>query len=192
LACWAVYLKINIFSLLLFFKMKSFYQDWLRKNNEENKEVKNLTKSPALSTIEVRNRSPIPSTSAQASIIQPVSPVRSDLEENTMAASNSPKESTVPKQTDIIFENEQFILYMQKEAFLRQKRFNFQDHLFHLKIKLKNNSDIPFLRDILDFLEQGLLHVMENIKTFYKEEDANVCFLTLFQEPMVNALNSGG
>jgi hypothetical protein len=192
LACWAVYLKINIFSLLLFFKMKSFYQNWLRKNNEENKEVKNLTKSPALSTIEVRNRSPIPSTSAQASIIQPVSPVRSDLEENTMAASNSPKESTVPKQTDIIFENEQFILYMQKEAFLRQKRFNFQDHLFHLKIKLKNNSDIPFLRDILDFLEQGLLHVMENIKTFYKEEDANVCFLTLFQEPMVNALNSGG
>jgi hypothetical protein len=171
--------------------MKSFYQEWLRQNNEENKEAQHLSKSPALSTIQARKGSPIPSTSAQASLIQPVSPAVSDLDENIMAVSISPQPLTLPKQTDIIFENAQFLLYMQKEAFLRQKRFNFQNHLFHLKIKLKNYSDIPFLKDILDFLEQGLLHVMENIKTHYKKEDANVCFLTLFQEPMVNALNSG-
>ena len=41
-------------------------------------------------------------------------------------------------------------------------------------------------------LELGLLHIIEYIKKFYKQDDANVCFIiTLFQEPMVNGLNSG-
>ena len=90
-----------------------------------------------------------------------------------------------------MFENNKFQFLLLKETFKRQKRFNLQDHIFHAKIKIKDNSDSPLLIDILDFLEIGLLHLMENLKSFYNEEDANICFLTLFQQPMINALNSG-
>jgi hypothetical protein len=173
--------------------MKSFYQEWLRKNNLENLEAQNVLQIPQTQTpltTANRGQSPIPSTSAQS--LQTPPQVPASL--STRASPLPPIAATSsngPKQSDIIFENNQFLLFLEKEAFLRQKRFNIQDHLFHIKIQIKNKNDIPFLKDILDFLEAGLLYVVENIKKFYKEEDANICFLTLFQEPMINALNSG-
>ena len=94
--------------------------------------------------------------------------------------------------TDIVFENNLFKLIVEKAAFQRQKRFRFQDHLFYVKIEVKESDEpIPFLKDILDFLQQGLLHLMENLKTFYNENEENICYLTLHQNPMVIGLNSG-
>lgn len=175
-------------SVLIFMKMKSFYQEWLRKNSEENREAQmtesqDTSKDPIPSTssnVPSQQTEHIPSTSSRLNV-----PLQTPMEDIQSTSSN------VSTQNDIVFENDQFVLFIEKEAFLRQKRFNLQDHLFHVKIKIKNNTNIPFLKDILDFLEKGLLHVMSNIKKFYKEEDANICFLTLFQQPMVNALNSG-
>ena len=46
-------------------------------------------------------------------------------------------------------------------------------------------------KDILDFLHDGLLHLMSKIKKYYNEKDANICYLTLHQTPMVIGLNSG-
>ena len=95
-------------------------------------------------------------------------------------------------QTDIIYENNNLQMIVEQGAFKRQNRFRLQDHLFYLKIKLKNPNDpVPLLKDILLFLEQGLLHVMDKIKVFYNEKDANICFLTLHQNPMLIGLNSG-
>ena len=57
---------------------------------------------------------------------------------------------------------------------------------------MKNKNDpIPFLKDLFDFLQNGLLHVMQNIKNFYNSRDENLAFLTLYQQPMVTGLNSG-
>jgi hypothetical protein len=170
--------------------MKSFYQEWLRKNNEENIAAQ-TSQDTTPTTMELQ---PVASTSQ--AFVRGTSPSRSvpvppsEVQE-TMAESNPSTSSNITKPTDLVFENDNFQLYLQKEAFMRQKRFNLQDHLFHIKIKMKNNSGTPYLKDIIDFLEQGLLYIMENIKQFYNTEDANVCFLTLFQEPMINALNSG-
>jgi hypothetical protein len=201
----------SIFSLFRFqLKMKSFYQEWLRKNNKENREAQNLTApipsavQQQIPTPETSTRDPIPSTSTRDPIpstsrdpIGPstsrgpsIIPVSPELLSQPAQVSEQSTMASIPSN-DVIFENNQFILFLKKEAFLRQKRFNLQDHLFHVKIKLKNNSDVPFLKDILDFLEEGLLRMMDDIKKWNKEEDANICFLTLFQEPMVNALNSG-
>ena len=83
-------------------------------------------------------------------------------------------------------------MVVEKGAFQRQKRFRFQDHLFFVKIILKDNDQaVPFLKDILEFIHLGLLHLMETIKQFYKQEDQNICYLTLHQNPMFVGLNSG-
>jgi hypothetical protein len=100
--------------------------------------------------------------------------------------------TSLTSQTDIVYENDQLQFLVEKGTLQRQKRFNLQDHLFYMKIRLKHdNEPIPLLKNILFFLEQGLLHVMNNLKKFYDKKDANICFLTLHQEPMLIGLNSG-
>jgi hypothetical protein len=168
--------------------MKSFYQEWLRKNRDENIAAQEspTTTSTSTSAVNVQQpSSPIASTSRTIP--------SATMESSTVpvpAVSNNPENGPV-QPSEIIFENDQFQFFLQRESFQRQKRFHLQDHLFHAKIKLKDESEAPFLKDILDFLEEGLLHLINNLKINYKEEDANVCFLTLFQQPMINALNSG-
>lgn len=177
--------------------MESFYKAWLRKSDEENLEALQSTSAASTATVPNTPHKNQPSTSTQNE-----SPSEMDIlpststeptEESIGAQTNIPKEKqTYDTQTDIVFENEKLVMLVQKGTFQRQKRFRLQDHLFHIKIKLKNENDsIPFLTDILDFIEQGLLHIMDNIKKFYNAEDANLAFLTLFQKPMVTGLNSG-
>lgn len=161
--------------------MKSFYKEWLRKNNDENKQIIGrqtpvVSESESEISEEARTE-PEPSTSQPGTSEQ----ARAELQQ-----------STEQSPTDIVFENKSLQLIVEKASFKRQKRFRFQDHLFHVKIKLKNNNEaLPFLKDILDFLEISLLHLMQNVKKFYEAKDENICYLTLHQNPMVIGLNSG-
>ena len=138
---------------------------------------------------------PQPSTSANINEPQPSTSANiNEPQPSTSANINEPQPSTSKyhTQTDIIFENDKQIMIIQKGTFQRQKRFQLQDHLFNIKIKLKNEDEqLPFLKDILDFIEDGLLHMMHNIKPFYNAKDDNLAFLTLYQKPMVTGLNSG-
>lgn len=147
--------------------MESFYKNWLKKN------------------LERRNRGPsvIPSGTG-------------DDDENEPIASTSntvPPPQRVPKEpSEIIYENNFLKLIVEKGSFKKQKLFRLQDHLFYFKIEQKRPHDsLPMLSDIFDFLHAALLHVLESIKSFYKQEDHNIAYLTLHQEPMVNGLNTG-
>ena len=169
--------------------MKSFYKKWLDKNRQENEEVNsNVRISP--------NRvQPVQSTSTA----HPVHPVQStSTAQNPEIHSTNVQPSTVGaiqninSQTDIVYEDEYLKMIVEKGAFQRQKRFRFQDHLFFVKILLKDEEQpVPFLQDILEFIQLGLLHLMKSIKQFYNEKDENICYLTLHQNPMVIGLNSG-
>ena len=104
-----------------------------------------------------------------------------------------PPPQRVPKEpSEIIYENNFLKLIVEKGSFKKQKLFRLQDHLFYFKIEQKRPHDsLPMLSDIFDFLHAALLHVLESIKSFYKQEDHNIAYLTLHQEPMVNGLNTG-
>jgi len=61
-----------------------------------------------------------------------------------------------------------------------------------MKIRLLNpKEEPPLLRDIVEFLEVAFNHVLKEIRQFYKPEDHNIAFLTLYQEPMISGLNTG-
>lgn len=71
-------------------------------------------------------------------------------------------------QTDIIFENSDLKLIVEKGLHKRQKKFKLQDHLFYFRILQKQKSKrMPLLIEILDFLHAAFTHVLESIKTFY-------------------------
>ena len=199
--------------------MKSFYEEWLKKNRLENEEaLKNrrlhqmntpttttttttTTAMPTtqvhtlltpVSTITTTTAIPnVPTSAATTSATQvhtsvtPVSILTTNPTPSTSAAGSA-------SHSDIMFQKDNLQLFVQKAALQRQKKFKLSDHHFHLKIKLKNdNEPLPFLREIMEFLQEALVHVMKNIKLFYNEKDANLGFITLFQEPMITALNSG-
>jgi hypothetical protein len=162
------------------------YNDWLKdlnknsetENNEEKEDLAstaNPTSPTNLSPLESETQ-PIPSTSSKPSI-------------------TPGSEKTFIKKIDYdevkVFENDQLTLYVKKAFHQRQKRFRLQDSLFHIKVKVKNQVQKPLLRDLVKVLEEAFTFILNNIRTFFKVEDHNIAYLTLFQEPMVNGLNTG-
>jgi hypothetical protein len=75
----------------------------------------------------------------------------------------------------------------------RQRRFRLQDHMYYIKVVLKNpTATPPLLSELLQLFQEGFHYIFSNLSTFYNPEDHNIAFLTLYQEPMINALNTGG
>lgn len=89
-----------------------------------------------------------------------------------------------------IFENDDLQIYVVKQNFKRQKIFKFDDHQFVLKVKVKNNAN-PYLLRIENILFEAFKKMLENLKKLYSPNDRNLIYMTIFQRPMVSALNSG-
>jgi len=84
------------------------------------------------------------------------------------------------KPTQIVFETDSLKLIVEKSFFKRQKNFKLDDHLFHIKIVAKVSNEPPLLTDILDFLHEGLIHILNEMKKLYSEgtfENTNLTFL---------------
>lgn len=97
------------------------------------------------------------------------------------------------KQNQIkIFENDSLILYIEKATHQRQTRFKLQDSLFKIKAQTKQkSSQSMLLKDLLQIFETALQFIISNIKTFFKAENHHIAYLTMYQEPMVNGINTG-
>ena len=168
-------------------KMESFYKKWLEKNKKENLEILNAIRVSAnLSRPSDLQTEPITSTNE-------------DAEDSLQNPSVPSSEASLPmidfnsSLSNIIFEEGNLQLTIEKGNHIKQKKFRLEDHLFYLRIQLKNpNFDVPLLRDILNFLEVGFDYIITQIRQFYNSEHHNVAFLTLYQQPMINGLNTGG
>lgn len=90
-----------------------------------------------------------------------------------------------------VFENKTLSIYVEKTIHRRLKRFKFLDNLFQIKIEVNKSSSAPLLKDLLEIFQEVFEFVVNHIKTFFNENDHNVAYLTLYQEPMVNGLNTG-
>jgi hypothetical protein len=62
--------------------------------------------------------------------------------------------------------------------------------MYHIKIKVKENATQPLLFNLLNVFERVFTFILQNIRTFFNPNDINKVYLTLFQSPMVNGLNS--
>lgn len=76
--------------------------------------------------------------------------------------------------SDIVYEDDNFRVYVLKTQHKREKRFRLQDSLFLVKIEPKNGEQLPLLSNILDLLHASLLHILDQIKEFYEAGNADV------------------
>ena len=118
--------------------------------------------------------------------------VRVTQQASTSSLSDNHEPSQIDAPEKIVYENESLKLYVTKGFFKRQRNFKLTDQLYHLKIVLKEKSKkFPKLVDILDFLHAGLIHILDEIKHFYANDDHNIAYLTLHQFPLISGLCTG-
>jgi hypothetical protein len=89
-----------------------------------------------------------------------------------------------------VYENNQIEIYVKKSFHQRQTKFRLQDSIFHIKVKTKNNSTNPLLFDLLDVFERAFTFILRNLQTYFNPSEINEMYLTLFQDNMLNGLNS--
>ena len=163
--------------------MDSFYRNWLTQNKSENKKAKEILDKNSVTTSTTSTASSVSTPLTISSTTTPTSVVTGQtttLPTNTsLAATTSRTRSTHPlpststsvttpttytSTSDLIYENDQLQLIIEKSNHIRQIKFRLQDHIFHMKIRVKSGVQPPLLRDILNFLEIGFNHILTNIK----------------------------
>jgi hypothetical protein len=159
------------------------------------KDVERFAKRQKLRDVQ---KSPIPSTSTNPPPApHPISPNwSSDDEKETSELidyeKNDSSEVQLFDKVTKIYENEDLEVYIVKTMFKRQKLFRVQDHNYCLKIKIKQNSNqTPSLNSLLDVLSYAFTYIINNLKLFYNVEDTNLIYLTIYQNGMSKAINSG-
>jgi hypothetical protein len=80
-----------------------------------------------------------------------------------------------------VFENEDFSVFIQKQDHKRQKVFRLEDHLFVMRIKLKNHKKPPLLSSIRNIIEETMTVMINDLKNHYNSEESNLIYVTIKQ-----------
>jgi hypothetical protein len=158
------------------------YSNWLQTNSNKTTTQENNESNTTSTTL------PLNTVSSSASTVNQSTSNTNLFQQTTTGRGQFKK---IGYDEVKVFENDEIILYVKKAFHQRQKRFTLQDSLFHIKVEVKNETQKPLLKDLVQTLEEAFTFILNNIKTYFKKEDHNIAYLTLFQEPMVNGLNTG-
>ena len=130
---------------------------------------------------------PVPSTS-KAQVVEPEEPV----EDTQVAESNSidsgQKGLHISETT--LFENDKFSLVIQKQDHQKQKVFRTEDHLYVMRVKIKEGKP-PLLRDVITILETAMSEMLTDLKQHFDAKETTLVYITMIQSGMLNALRSG-
>jgi len=107
--------------------------------------------------------------------------------ENTVKENDNEESylNNIFKEETLVAENDLLQVFVIQSFFKRQKKFNLQDHLYTMHFKKKSDKPIV-LNAVLDILEKAFFAVLENLKSFYKNEEENYVYMTLTQENLFN------
>lgn len=90
-----------------------------------------------------------------------------------------------------LYENDHIKIFVVKDYLKRQKIFKLDDHLYSLKVEVKDGHP-PLLTSLLDVLREAFEFMIKSLKNFYHANDRNIMYMTIYQNSMQSALNSGG
>ena len=108
---------------------------------------------------------------------------KSETDENPQEANPIQEDSdnVLFNNDTLVAENDLVQVFVIKTFFKVQKKFNLEDHHYVLHFKKKTNKPI-LLVHVLDILEKAFLSVLQNVKSFYKQDGKNFVYLTLTQD----------
>lgn len=92
-----------------------------------------------------------------------------DKSEEELTDSDENKQTKDNDISKVIYESPELKLVIEKSFLKKQKVFRLDDHLFHVKVIPKTDAEPPLITDILDFLHAGLIQILDEIKSFYRQ-----------------------
>lgn len=101
------------------------------------------------------------------------------------------QDGTLFLQKTPLYENDHIRVYVVKDYLKRQKVFKLDDHLYSVKVEVKDGHP-PLLTSLLDILRKAFDFMIKSLKSFYPADDKNIMYMTIYQDSMQSALNSGG
>ena len=154
--------------------MADFYAQWLKKNKSDNKQI--------LSWLEEKN-----STQDDPQLQNEDSPSQ---DEPSGATNDEPSGAPATEDEDsdltsISYQSENYRIVIRQEKHRRQKNFRLEDLLYTLKV-IPLHDELPYLLDIIPFLEEGFNVLLKKLKKFFSPHEHRIAYLTLYQAPMVN------
>jgi len=197
-------------------RFKAFYESTeyqqggaaLTRNQAKNKnqpENQPLSNTPVITT--KRRLQDVTQVNKKQRVQSPVESSSHTFQENTFLPSTTGKDDelmdyeredgsqTVLFDTSTtVYEDSNLQVNVIKEMFKRQKIFNIEDHSYVMRIKLKNKkTEYPMLSSLTDVLYKAFTFMINNLKTFIPRtsEVDNLIYLCIYQDGMINALNSG-
>jgi len=165
-----MYSTLHLTTLFLQLTMEEFYRKWFHLQENENPEYSELQSETA-------TEDPVPAA------------IESENESES-GSENKDKGQTDDQATEIAYENSDLKLYVQRGVFKRQKIFKLSDQMYYFKLDIKSETS-PLLSSILDFLHAGFLFILRQLRKKIRPDEHSVCYMTLYQHPMINGLNSG-
>ena len=59
--------------------------------------------------------------------------------------------------------------------------FRIEDHLFVMRVKLKNHKRPPLLSSIREIIENAMTVMVNDLKNYYNAEESNLIYITMKQ-----------
>jgi hypothetical protein len=82
------------------------------------------------------------------------------------------KNATPFQKSKTVFKDNNVEMIVRRTYFVKQKRFNMDDHHFQVKVKIRNEEDgKPLLESMLGALGSALLEILVQMREFYTEHD---------------------
>ena len=98
--------------------------------------------------------------------------------------SAGPSRQNIPEIDEIwTLHNGDYVFTIKRDAFKRFRKFNLENHLFSIKVKLlPEKSNGPKLVDILDDLRQGLEQIILSLQEIYRIQEEQKHLYILFED----------
>jgi len=172
--CETLWNEQHFLLCFLQFTMEEFYRQWFHLQENENPEYRQLQNE---------SETEGPGTESE-------SESENNNERGQMHAHKDEGSQMDDLTSEIVYEDADLKLYVQKGVFKRQKMFKLSDQMYYFKMETKSETT-PLLSSILNFLHAGFLFILQQLRKRIRPDEHSVCYMTLFQRPMINGLNSG-
>ena len=119
-----------------------------------------------------------------------------DSQSNNEASQNDQPEPErisppFPPRGKTVLQNSDLNITVREISHQRYSRFNVGDHLYSIRLRPTDRTNMPLIANIEDSLQQALIRVLNSLKESYPQEEDFQVYLTILGKDIRGGLNSG-
>ena len=96
-----------------------------------------------------------------------------------------------PRAGKVVFQNTNIKVIVNEIAHKQFSRFNVGDHLYSINFEIKQGQKIPYVLDIEEALEKGMMQVLEHLKASYDKQEDFQIYATIIGRGIKSGINTG-